>query len=104
MINLTCREDLKKALRTILGSKEVYFQPSESIKLTYPCIIYELNDYNLIKADNGNHHISDSYSITLITKQPDETISKRLLELPMCSFNRPFINDGLYHYVFTIYI
>ena len=104
MTNLTCREDLKKALRTILGSKEVYFQPPESIKLTYPCIIYELGDYNSIHADNGKHHINDQYSITLITKQPDETISKEILKLPMCGFNRVFINDGLYHYVFIIYI
>lgn len=98
------RIELRDALRAILGSKQVYFQPPESQKLEYPCIIYELNDYNLIKADNGNHHISDSYSITLITKQPDETIGRAILDLPMCSFNRPFINDGLYHYVFTIYI
>lgn len=104
MVNLTCRDDLKKALRTILGSKEVYFQPPESQRLTYPCIIYELGDYNLIHADNGKHHISEQYNITLITKLPDETIGKAILELPMCSFNRPFINDGLYHYVFTIYI
>jgi len=104
MAKISNRNDLKKALRTILGSNEVYFQPPESKKLTYPCIIYELGDYNLIHADNGKHHIDDLYNITLITKLPDETIGKALLELPMCGFNRVFINDGLYHYVFTIYI
>lgn len=104
MAKISNRNDLKKALRTILGSNEVYFQPSESLKLTYPCIIYELSDYNLIPADNGNYHISEKYSMTLITKLPDETIGKALLELPMCGFERPFVNDGLYHYVFTIYI
>lgn len=104
MVNLVNREDLKKALRTILGSNEVYFQPPESQKLKYPCIIYELGNYNLIHADNGKHHISDQYNVTLITKLPDETIGKAILELPMSNFNRVFINDGLYHYVFTIYI
>lgn len=99
------REELRDALRAIIENpKAVYFQPPETIKLSYPCIIYELNDYNLIKADNGNHMVRESYSITLITKLPDETFSKKILNLPMCRFNRVFVNDGLYHYVFTIYL
>ena len=99
------REELRDALRAILGNnKDVYFQPPESIKLSYPCIIYELSDYNLIKASNVNHHLSVGYSITLITKLPDETLSRKIIELPYCTFDREFINDGLYHYVFTIYI
>lgn len=102
---MTSRTDLRDTLRKILGNNErVYFQPTESIKLKYPCFIYQLDDYNLIKASNGNHKINESYSVTLITTLPDETISKQMLELPYCSFDRVFISDNLYHYVFTIYL
>lgn len=99
------RIELRDKLRKILGNqKEVYFQPPESKKLSYPCIIYELNNYNLIKADNGNHHINELYTVTLITTLPDEVISKALLEIPMCDFDRAFINDNLYHYIYIITI
>lgn len=102
---MNSRTELRDELRRILGNDEnVYFQPTESIKLRYPCIIYQLDDYNLIKASNVNHHVNTAYSITLITKLPDETIYKQLIELPYCSFDRVFISDNLYHYVFTIYI
>ena len=102
---MVSRTELRDTLRSILGnSKNVHFQPPESIKLEYPCIIYELGDYNLIKASNVNHHVNEVYKITLITKLPDETFSKQILELPYCVFDRPYTADGLYHYVFTIYI
>ena len=34
------RLQLHEELCSVLGSRNVYFQPPETIKLTYPCIIY----------------------------------------------------------------
>ena len=35
----TKQEKLGKALIELLGSNNVYFQPPESIKIDYPCIV-----------------------------------------------------------------
>ena len=43
---------LQETLETILGSENVYFQPPESYKIEYPCIIYERANIKAIKADN----------------------------------------------------
>ena len=39
-------------LEGLLGSKHVYFQPPASITLVYPCIIYNLSDITISRADN----------------------------------------------------
>ena len=38
------RLDLQKIFEDILGSKNVYFQPPESLKMKYPAIRYSLDD------------------------------------------------------------
>lgn len=100
------REELKDFLRSVLGSNNVYFQPPESLKLSYPCIIYELSNYDTIKADNKSYVIHKQYSITLIMKLPDEDdeFFKKILNEETATFDRVFVNDNLYHYVFTITI
>ena len=35
------RNDLQKLLVEVLGSKNVYFQPPESVKMKYPAIVYQ---------------------------------------------------------------
>lgn len=103
---LSNRKDLSELLRSILGDnrENVYFQPPESLKLKYPCIVYELGSYLPTKADNKAYLIRESYSITLITKLPDTEIGKQLLNVEGSKFDRYFVNDNLYHYVFTITI
>lgn len=103
---LANRQDLSEFLRSVLGEygKNVYFQPPESLKLNFPCIIYELGSYSPTKADNKAYHINESYSITLVTKLPDTNYGKQILNKETAKFDRYFVNDNLYHYVFTITI
>lgn len=103
------RTELRDFLRGVLGSaysNNVYFQPPENIKLSYPCIIYKLDDYPIVKADNKSYLIHKKYSIELIMKLPDEDEEyyKKILNKETAAFDRVFINDNLYHYVFTITI
>lgn len=82
----------------------VYFQPPESLKIKYPCIVYELNNIKTIHANNKPYANFRSYTVTFITWFPDTEIVERLASLPMTSFNgSPFKSDNLYHYRFTIY-
>ena len=97
------RQELHEVLCNILGSRNVYFQPPESIKMKYPAIVYSLNDISNSHGDNLPYMQSVSYSVTVIDKNPDSNIAETVSKLPRCRFNRHFISDNLNHYVFTLY-
>ena len=96
------RLSLQEILVNILGSNNVYFQPPETIRLQYPCIIYERSDINKKYADNRAYMSMVRYSLTLITRSPESDLVKAILELPYCSYDRYYAADTLNH-VFTLY-
>ena len=95
------RKDLSSVLHTICGN--VYFQPSASIKLSYPCIIYKLEKMNVLYADNDPYRLYDKYSVTYITRDPDDKNIHRIAMLRLCSFDRSYSADNLHHYAYSIY-
>ena len=95
------RKNLGKLLTEILGSNNVYFQPPESMKLKYPCIIYTRNKIITTPADNLAYKTDFSYTITLVDTDPDSPINIKLIAAG-CKFDRPFKTTGLYHTVYTI--
>ena len=98
------RIDLQTTLQDILGSKNVYYDPPETLKISYPAIIYSKSGRTNKKADDANYHINTIYDITVIDKRPDNPVIKKLLELPYCSYDRHFVSDNLHHDTLTIYI
>lgn len=98
------RIDLQTTLQDILGSKNVYYDPPETLKISYPAIIYSKSGLANKKADDANYHINTIYDITVIDKRPDNPVIKKLLELPYCSYDRHFVSDNLHHDTLTIYI
>lgn len=94
---------LHEILADILGSRNVYFEPPENTKLKYPCIVYERNNYHVDYADNMKYHTMKRYQITLIGIDPDSKVPDKLMELPYCSYDRPFVSDHLHHDVFILY-
>ena len=88
---------------TLLGSRNVYFQPPESIKLKYPAIVYSLNDIRNMHASNTVHKKDTVYSLTYIDEDPDSENIKKISDLPYCDFDRYFTSENLNHYTFTIY-
>lgn len=100
---MASRIELQSELETILGTRNVYFQPPESIKMNYPAIIYQLDDIDTTKSDNLNYRIKNKYSIKYVDKNPDNDIVRQLLDLPHCSYDRRFVADNLYQDVLTIY-
>lgn len=97
------RLSLQETLVNILGSNNVYFQPPETIRLQYPCIIYERSDIDKKYADNRAYMSMVRYSLTLITRSPESDLVKSILELPYCSYDRYYAADTLNHDVFTLY-
>lgn len=94
---------LHEILCEILGSKNCYYSPPSNIRMQYPCICYNLSNSETIFADNKSYMISKRYTITLIDEDPDSKIPERLLELPYCTSDRNYSEDGLNHFVFTMF-
>lgn len=80
-----------------------YFQPPESFKLTYPCIVYNRSSSNTRYADNNPYSFRYSYDITAISRDPDSDTPRKIAQLPLCRFNRHFTKDNLNHDIFTLY-
>lgn len=97
------RTDLQIELENILGSRHVYYQPPENLKIEYPAIIYSVNDYMNINADNIKYNNQIQYQITVIDKKPDNDAIKRILEMPLSSFDRHYAYNNLNHDVITLY-
>ena len=97
------RVELDRILRTTLGSTNVYFDPPESFKLKYPCIVYSLDGHNEIFAENYQYYGMKRYSIIYITKDADDPMVDTLDSMRYCRLSRPYTSDGLFHYAYEIY-
>ncbi len=98
------RDELNEILVSALGTRNVYFQPPESFKLKYPCIIYELSRIEADEANNKAYIVNKRYTVTTIDEDCDTELPEKLLsELEYCSHDRRFVSDNLYHDVFTVY-
>ena len=97
------RLDLQTVLETVLGSSNVYFQPPETFKIPYPCIVYSRSDISAVFANGGPyiHHLQ--YQITVIDEDPDSLIPMRLADLPRCKFTRHYTMNNLNHDVYNLY-
>lgn len=102
---MASRLELHEELRALLGSNNVYFQPPESIKLDYDCIIYSKNNVLGNFANNKTNYIShDRYELILIYRDPDSELPKKILEhFKFCRLDRHYVADNLYHDAFNLY-
>lgn len=97
------RLDLHNILVGILGSQNVYFQPPESISLSYPCIVYRRSSIRTDYANNNPYSLKKMYSVTLIEKDPDSDIPDQIASLPTAIHDRYYTTDNLNHNVFNIF-
>lgn len=98
------RLTLHEKLCEILGSRFVYFQPPASVRLSYPCIIYNLARPDLKRADNKIYLKTKCYDVTVIDKNPDSELPDKVLDsFEMISEDRHFFSDNLNHTVFVLY-
>ena len=67
---------LRQIVKDACGKENVYYQPPANLRMSYPCICYE---------------------------RPDSKITKALMQMAKCRYDRPYKADNLYHDVITIY-
>lgn len=101
---MASRLNLQTELEEILGSRNVYFQPPESLKMKYPCIRYSLAGMVSRHADNRIYSNTKRYEVTVIDHDPDSDIYEKILDkFEMCSFDRSYVADNLNHKTLTLY-
>lgn len=81
----------------------VYYQPPENLKMTFPAIVYTRSNIHNEHASDNIYRQLDSYTVTVIDKNPDSNIVRNISKIKYCSFNRHFISDNLNHDVFNLY-
>lgn len=98
------RLTLHNELKMLLGSDNCYFQPPESMKLKFPCIVYHKYGISSKYADNKAYNNRWQYTITFITSDSDTDFPEKLLEhFQNCRMDRRFTSNNMYHNVFTLY-
>ena len=97
------RLSLHSKLCDLLGTRNVYFQPPESIKLSYPCIVYSRDSVSTTFADNNPYSHTKRYAVMVISKDPDSILPDKLAMMKTSSFKTQFTSNNLHHTVFTIY-
>lgn len=101
---LNRRLELHEKLCQILGTRNVYFQPPESIKMKYPAIVYSRSDIDNNFANNNPYISHCYYDLIVIDSDPDSSVVEKVSSLPTCRFSRHYVADNLNHDLFTIYI
>lgn len=100
---MTRRLELHEILCDALGSRNVYFQPPENIKMKYPSIVYHRNSIVNSYSNDNVYNQRTSYMITVIDGNPDSSIVENISKLPTCRHTSNYRADGLNHDTFIIY-
>lgn len=98
------RLELQAKLEQILGTRNVYFQPPENLKLVYPCIIYSRSNIRRINADDKMYIGRKRYSVIVIDPDPDSEIAEHILSsLSYATYDRSYKQSNLNHDSITLY-
>ena len=96
------REELHEVLCSIMGSRNVYFQPPVNISMHYPCIRYTIADIDNKHANDRVYLFSNKYQLILIDEDPDSEFVYTINQMPTANFIRSYVADNLNHWVFEI--
>ena len=99
------RQELSGILSDVMASCDeepcLYFQPPETVKLRYPCIIYQLKSMTSIFADDDPYRTTIFYDITYITRSPISTVPMAFAKRHGFVFDRYYVAENLHHYAYT---
>lgn len=96
------RLKLHEELCSILGSRSVYFQPPESLRMQYPAIVYSRSDIANTHANNDVYQQNIKYKVTVIDGKPDSIITEKLSTFKYAVFERHYTSNNLNHDQFTV--
>jgi hypothetical protein len=97
------RLELHEILCEILGNRNAYYDPPETVKMNYDAIRYKLSKIDARHANNSKYLSMRCYEAMLISRDPDPESLEKLLALSYTSMGTPYVADNLHHYPITIY-
>lgn len=102
------RLELQSKLEDILGSKNVYYQPPENLKMKYPCFVYEDHVTDSVMADNDIYLDEPAWDVTFIRTFQDREKNNQIRDSIRHKFMYSrwithFISDNLIHDAYLIY-
>lgn len=97
------RLDLQTLFEELLGSRNVYYDPPESVKMQYDAIRYSRDKIENDHANDSVYMQNIRYEVTAIYRDPDCDLPMKISRLPKCTFDRHYVSDNLHHDVFTLY-
>lgn len=100
---MNSRLELHEVLCSVLGSRNVYFQPPASIKMKYPAIVYKRDNIINSQANNEVYKQANKYQLIVIDQNPDSEIVQKISKLSRIRYDRHYVSDGLNHDAFTIF-
>ena len=100
----TKRLEFHQLLVSAMGEGyKVYFQPPETVKMQYPCVVYHRRYLDSNNADNIKYLTTRQYQVILISRDPDDDGVDKLFNLPYSHYLSHSVVDNLYHDAFEIY-
>lgn len=101
---MASQTELQAKLEMLLGSRNVYYQPPESLKMKYPAIRYSKSNISSKYANNAKYSNFTLYEIIVIDNLPDNEVINKILMLPHSTYDRHYVANNLNHDVINIYI
>ena len=101
-VHISTRIELQRYLESVLGSRNVYFEPPETLKMKYPCFVYNLSRMNPTKADNLPYRVTQEYDVQYITREPEVDIPMRFAYSKRFTGGQHFVADGMHHFNYSI--
>lgn len=96
--------DLRADLIRISGTENVYYQPPPNVRMKFPCIRFKLEQVDVKYASNSVYMFKNKYQFTYISNVvSDDLVREFISKLRYCTFDRSYVSDNLYHYVFTVF-
>lgn len=100
---MTDRIELQHLLENALGSRNVYFQPPENLKMSFPAIVYNREKIIEKHANNLMYGNDYRYKIILIDKDPESEAIEKILTIPKTSHANTYVSENMNHDVFYTY-
>lgn len=98
-------EKLIRIFKEVCKIPNVYYEPPEKIKMVYPCIRFQRRRFESMRADNRPYIVTQSFDVTLIYREPDSPLPRRVASLPlMISHDRHYTADNLSHDAYIVYL
>jgi hypothetical protein len=97
------RLELQTLLETNFDGCYVYYDPPESVRMSYPAIRFSRKKIDNTFANNSVYKQNTAYELILIYDDPDSDLPMRISRLPMCVHDRAYVADNLHHEVYTLY-